>query len=232
MGIKKTFAWKKNLPRIIWGTILLILIACLAKVAIWEKHYYAEKEGSTRATVVNNAIAPEDTAESVDEGEITAEDTANYTVTADKPRYLSIEKLGIVNARIIEVGLSSEGRLQTPSNIFDVGWYRSSAKPGTGGTLLIDGHNGGPTTAGVFKRLPELNPGDTIKIERGDGKIFTYSVVENNSVALSEADSQMSKMQTSPVFGKESISLITCTGTWSLSQQTFLERQFLRAVLI
>lgn len=230
MSAKIPFDLKSNLPRIIWGVVGIALVLCLAKVAVWEHSYYAEKEGSARAVAVNNTIAPEDTSETVDENDISDAEKTAHIVAADRPRYLSIEKLGIVNARIVEVGVSNIGRLQTPTSIFDVGWYRSSGKPGSGGTLLLDGHNGGPTKSGVFKRLPELEYGDIIVIERGDGAVFKYKVVENENVALSEADSKMSVMQTSPIYGTESVSIITCTGVWSVKQQTYLSRQFLRAI--
>lgn len=225
------FKWRKNLPQIIWGVILLIFIGVLLRLVIWEHNYYADKEGSERMAPISNTIAPED-AEEVDETDVTNDDKNNYKVAANKPRFLSIEKLGIDRARVLEVGLNNIGRLQVPASIYDVGWYRSSGKPGAGGTLLIDGHNGGPTKEGVFKHLPELSAGDIIMIERGDGKFFRYRVVENEEVPLSEADSKMQKMQESPEKGKESLSLITCTGAWSQVQQTYLSRQFLRAVLI
>lgn len=226
------FNWKKDLPRIIWGTIALILVACLVKVAIWEDHYYKEKEGSTRATATAVTNSPEDTKEDVNEEDVTEQQKQAYKVAADRPRFLSIEKLGIDRARVLEIGLTNSGRLQTPAGIYDVGWYNASGKPGKGKTLLIDGHNGGPTKEGVFKHLPELVAGDIIMIERGDGKHFKYQVVENEEIALANADSQMQKMLTSPEAGKESLSLITCTGTWSQVQQTYLSRQFLRAVLV
>jgi len=225
------FNWKKNLSKIIWGVIILILTICIIRVAVWEASYYAGMEGTTRATAIDNTIAPEDTNENVDETERTEADKLAWRVSPEKPRFLSIDKLGIDRARVTEVGLNNIGRLQTPNNIFDVGWYRSSGKPGEGRTLLIDGHNGGPNLEGVFKHLPNLVPGDIIEIERGDGKFFRYKVVENEEVPLSEADSKMSKMLTTPENGKESLSIITCTGAWSQVQNTYLSRQFLRAVL-
>ncbi|MBR2589002.1 class F sortase [Candidatus Saccharibacteria bacterium] len=225
------FKWKKNLPLIIWGIIALIFIAILLRLIIWEHNYYTGKEGSSRTAPLNNTIAPED-AENVDENDITNDEKNNYKVAPNKPRFLSIAKLGIDRARIIEVGLNSIGRLQVPLNIFDVGWYRSSGKPGTGGTMLLDGHNGGPTKEGVFKHLPDIQIGDIITIERGDGKFFKYAVVESEEVPLSEADSKMQMMVTSPEKNKESLSIITCTGVWSQVQQTYLSRQFVRAVIV
>ncbi|MBP3899577.1 class F sortase [Candidatus Saccharibacteria bacterium] len=226
------FNWKKNLPKLVWGVILLILILCLVKIKIWEDHYYAEKEGSTRAIAITATNAPADTTEEVNEEDITEQQKQAWRVAADRPRFLSIEKLGIDRARIVEIGVNFEGRLQTPASIFDVGWYRSSGKPGQGGVVLLDGHNGGPTKEGVFKHLPELSVGDIITIERGDGKFFRYEVIENSEVLLSDADAQMDKMLKPVIPGREGLSIITCTGVWSQVQQTYLSRQFLRAALI
>lgn len=214
--------YKQYLPKVIWGIIALLVVAFIFRVAIWEHNYYADKEGSQRAVAESNA--PTD----VDE---TEPNSASYTVAADRPRYLSIEKLNIENARVIEVGINASGELSTPNNIFDAGWYFASGKPGFGGTMLLDGHNGGPTKDGIFKHLDQLTVGDIIKIERGDGKIFNYSVIENASVDLDEADAWMTRIQQSPESGKESLSIITCTGEWSQARNTYLSRQFLRAVL-
>lgn len=214
--------YKQYLPKVIWGIIALLVVAFIFRVAIWEHNYYADKEGSQRAVAESNAPT------NVDE---TEPDSASYTVAADRPRYLSIEKLNIENARVIEVGINASGELSTPNNIFDAGWYFASGKPGFGGTMLLDGHNGGPTKDGIFKHLDQLTVGDIIKIERGDGKIFNYSVIENASVDLDEADAWMTRIQQSPESGKESLSIITCTGEWSQARNTYLSRQFLRAVL-
>lgn len=225
------FSWKKYRSQIIWGILGLIFIGILLRLIIWEHNYYTGKEGSTRMAPINNTIAPED-AENVDETDVSNEDKNNYKVAPNKPRFLSIAKLGIDRARVTEIGLNNIGRLQVPISIYDVGWYRSSGKPGYGGTMLLDGHNGGPTKEGVFKHLPELGIGEIITIERGDGKFFRYRVVENEEVPLAEADGKMAKMVESPEAGKESLSIITCTGVWSQVQQTYLSRQFLRAVLV
>ena len=136
------------------------------------------------------------------------------------------------NSRILPMGVNTSGELDTPGNIFDVGWYEASGKPGQGGTMIIDGHNGGPQVHGVFKNLPDLVAGDIIKVERGDGAIFNYKVVENKTVPLSESDAYMTAAARSPEPGVESVTLITCTGEWSQQQGTYLSRQFTRAILV
>ena len=216
--------WKKSFPKLVWGVVILIFAAFFLRVFLWEHNYYQEKEGSERAVATTGAVSQPI---EVDETQPNVEE---YVVAPDKPRYLSIPKLNVTNSRILEVGLSPEGQMLTPYNIFDVGWYNGSAKPGTKGTSIIDGHNGGPHIHGVFKNLPDLTYGDKISIEMGDGTVYTYQIVDNITVPLSEADAKMLYAAKSPVEGKESITLITCTGEWSQVQQTYLSRQFARAV--
>ena len=129
------------------------------------------------------------------------------------------------------MGVLTSGELDTPNNIFDVGWYNASGTPGSGRTLLIDGHNGGPNVVGVFKYLNQLEKGDQLVVERGDGALFTYSVVENNEVPLDAADDYMKTALTSAEPGTEGLTLISCIGEWSQTRQTYLSRQFVRAVL-
>lgn len=219
---------KKYRNKIIWGIIFSVIAIFVLRVALWERQYYDEKEGSPRAT----AVSTQEQAVEVDETEITDSDRENYKVAAEKPRFLSIESIGVKDSRILQIAITTSGALGTPVNIYDTGWYNASAAPGNGGVGLYDGHNGGPTMTGVFKRLPELAAGDIITIERGDGNVFKYRVVDSETVPLSEADRKMSWAMQSPEPGRESISLITCTGEWSQVQQTYLSRHFIRAILV
>lgn len=217
------------ISKILLGLILFCLTFFFARTALWEYSYYNEKEGSLRRV----AETVEEAAEvvEVDETEVTDAQRTEYTVPADQPRYLTIEKLGIRNSRVLSMGINSAGELDTPRNIFDVGWYNQSSKPGTGGVLVIDGHNGGPNIEGVFKHINQLYSGDEITIERGDGQKFTYTVVENTEVPIAEADNYMHTAFASAVPGKEGLTLISCIGEWSQVQGTYLSRQFVRAVL-
>ena len=227
MTLKIKGGWRRIIKWAVWLVLLIIFLVFLIRVATFESSYYSEKEGSERA-VAEQANGDED----LDETEPTEAEIAEYVVAPDRPRYLSIEKLGVKNSRILPMGVNTEGELDTPNNIFDVGWYEGSGKPGEGKTMIIDGHNGGPHVYGVFKKLPDLAEGDIIQVERGDGEIFRYRVVENVAVKLTESNNYMSTASKSPEVGKESVTLISCTGEWSQAQGTYLSRQFTRAVLI
>ena len=223
----KSVGYRTIIKWCIWGVLGLFLLIYLIRVISFENTYYGEKEGSERAVT---GVA--DSGEELIEEPPTETEVVEYTVAPDRPRYLSVDRLGVKNARILPMGVNNKGELDTPRNIFDVGWYESSGLPGTGGTMVIDGHNGGPHVHGVFKDLPSLVSGDIITVERGDGVVLKYKVVENNSVPLTEADKYMVTAMKSPEAGKESLTLISCTGEWSDQQQTYLSRQFTRAVLV
>ena len=220
--------WKQIVKWALVGIVGILVLVFFIRVAVWEHDYYERMEGSERE--VTETVEWQ---EELEEKVPTEEEVKEYTVAADRPRYLSIEKLGISNARVLAMGVNAKGALNTPANIFDVGWYNASGKPGQGRVMIIDGHNGGPHMYGVFKKLPDLVEGDIIKIERGDGAVFKYSVVENTTVSIDEADKYMNTLAKKPAISdKEGLTLISCTGEWSQKQKTYLSRQFVRAVLV
>lgn len=223
----KIKGWRRIISWVFWTVVFVLLAFFLIKVITFENNYYNEKDGSERAATITNSNAEE-----LVEEKPSNEEIREYTVSPDRPRYLTVERLGVKNARILAMGVNTSGELDTPRNIFDVGWYEGSGKPGQGGTLIIDGHNGGPHVHGVFKDLPTLVKGDVIKVERGDGEIFEYQVVENVEVPLADSNAYMSTASRSPEEGKESVTLISCTGEWSQAQGTYLSRQFTRAILV
>ena len=230
MSLSLDFGWRKILKWSLCGIAIVLFLVYFIRVVTWEDAYYREKEGSERASAVVADVEKTVTEELIEE-EPTEEEVREYYVDPDRPRYLTIPKLGIYNARIIPVGINEDGALGTPRNVFDVGWYEGSGKPGEGKTMLIDGHNGGPHVYGVFKRLPDLEIGDTITVQRGDGMLYHFTVRDNVDKSLEESTQYMATVMRSPETGKEALSLITCTGEWSQAQGTYLSRQFVRAVL-
>lgn len=221
--------WKKLTSRIFWGLLAALLLVFFLRIVIWEDQYYKGKEGSERAV----AVKPEVQTEELVETKPTQKEIEEYVVDAGSPRYLTIEYMDRYNARIFAVGTKgANNELAAPSNIYDAGWYANSGKPGEGKTILMDGHRGGPTEKnGIFNNLESLPIGSIIKIERGDGVIFEYQVVENDTYP-SDSNEIMTKAIQSPEEGKESLSIITCTGGWDLNNQTYDARQLVRAIKV
>jgi sortase (surface protein transpeptidase) len=174
--------------------------------------------------VLPNNLTPED------EAQPTVDQMSAYAVANDKPRYLRIPALNIF-ARVVEIG-STDGQLGTPSNLHDVGWYFKSALPGEKGASLMDGHGGGGNNSTVvFDKLSDLNNGDKIEIEMGDGRKFTYHIVEKKILTVSEADAYMSTMLQVEGGATSGLNLVSCVGTWSLKEMQFDQRVMIRSVL-
>lgn len=170
----------------------------------------------------------------VDETVVTKKQVNEYKVPKDHPRYISIPSLNIEKTRVFPVGTDKNNQLLAPKNIADAAWYQKSALPGAGyGAVLINAHNGGVTRDGVFAKLGALGINSQIFVERGDGKILTYKVVENQSMSLEEVNkSGMKMMMQSADEAKEGLNLITCDGKWVPKYQQFDRRIMLRAVRV
>jgi LPXTG-site transpeptidase (sortase) family protein len=151
----------------------------------------------------------------------TSASVANYVVGPNMPRYLNIPELG-VHARVLSLGILSNGALGTPNNVFDTGWYNESSLPGQPGAMLIDGHVSSWTSHGVFYGIKNLKPGDTMQVQRGDGTLFTYKVVRSQTFSDNNVD--MTSAVTPVTAGKPGLNLITCTGTLKPGTSEFNER--------
>lgn len=220
--------------QVIWRAVCVLLVLGffgMLGLLVYNEKYLAENRSERQPTVAGRPSGETGEQEKIDETPRTKEEIAAYTVAPSKPRYLSIARLGIVNARVVEVGLVSGGEVGAPSNVFDVGWYTNSGIPGAGGAMLIDGHNGGPTVDGVFKHLDQIVLGDELIVERGDGKILKYEVKDKKILSLKDANNLMASMLGSIEAGKEGLNLISCTGEWNQSKQTYNSRVMIYAIL-
>lgn len=160
----------------------LVIIAALAVIswAFWD--FLPVVKSISIPFISNNQAKKSDTtvvkpASTLDENKPSAGEVEVYQAAVDAPRLLRIPKLD-VEARVKRVGTSLTGEPIAPSNIYDVGWYDESAKPGQNGAMLINGHMSGSTKNGVFHDLTDLAAGDQIEIERGDHSVVTYVVTK------------------------------------------------------
>lgn len=164
-----------NILKIVGWLAVLIVIVLLAKIYIWERGYYANKTKEARS--VAPAVITQ-VAKAINPSEIkpTDQDVADFQVSADEPRYLTIARLEL--DKVIITGTSVNNNvLQSPENIYEVAWYSGSARPGTNGYSIITGLADSPSgKAGIFANLDSLEAGDEIQIENGAGEKYTYEV--------------------------------------------------------
>lgn len=130
----------------------------------------------------------------------------NYRVPADNPRFIRIRAQNVFS-RIKELGLATDGRIDAPWNIHDVGWYGDSRAPGSdGGISLLVGHVSGRTMSGAFERIEWLESGQVIEIEMGSGKVIKYGVEKVESYTANSVD--MDKVLYGVEPGKHSLRLL------------------------
>ena len=137
----------------------------------------------------------------------------NAKTEPDTSDHLKISKIN-VDAKITPVGVTKEGNMDVPGNIYDVGWYNKGAKPGAAGTSVLAGHvDGASGQAGVFANLTKLVAGDIIKVVTPDGKETNFKVSKTKIYGSSDKPSEVFISKTGT-----HLNLITCTGNKNKSQ--------------
>ena len=229
----KTKLWRKLplkslKPRQIAFSVLAVVVLVLTGyigLDTWSTNNrlkaYATSDTVNANAVVSVSAEEQQTQEGKDETPLHKDALKNYTVSPDLPRALYIDKIGVA-ARVLPMGVNSNGSIQAPSNIFDSGWYTGSVKPGEVGAVFIDGHSTGPTHEALFGKLDKLVEGDQILLEKGDGTKLTYKVVHTETV---DKDAVNMKSMLLPYdHALRALNLMTCSGTWIESEQTLSKR--------
>lgn len=112
---------------------------------------------------------------------------------------------------LLRLGLRDNGSLEVPPGNpgAPAAWYDASPTPGQRGPAVLLGHvnatDGGP---GVFARLRELRPGDTVEVTREDGSTAVFSVERGEHYGKDVFPTQKVYGNTT---GSE-LRLITCDG--------------------
>lgn len=138
-------------------------------------------------------------------------------VAPDAPKILRIPRLN-TEARIVPVGTTLTNEPISPKNIFDIGWYDKSGKPGTpGAAVLLNGHIAGPTLPGVFAQVASLVAGDKLELERGDGQKLIYTVTRVQEYSSAQLDMSAA---TNPIdTSKQGLNLVTTMTKFSGAQK-------------
>ena len=133
---------------------------------------------------------------------------------------VSIPSLGM-SSRYVTVGLTSTNAIDVHPSL--VGWWNGSAQPGTPGTVFLDGHN-----PGVFNKLPNIQTGAQISINKAGGEIFNYTVVHTETVQL--AGINMRAALSTYGDANEGLNLMTCVGAYNARTGTTDQRFVVYAI--
>jgi LPXTG-site transpeptidase (sortase) family protein len=142
------------------------------------------------------------------------------------PARLRIPRLG-VDTPLRDLGLSSTGELDPPTNYTDAGWYADGTAPGDVGPAVLAGHVDSTKGPAVFYRLSDLRPGDVIQVDRG-GEWLQFQV---QTVTRYPKD----EFPTAAVYGPTpdpELRLITCGGTFDRSRRSYADNVVVFAVMV
>jgi hypothetical protein len=162
------------------------------------------------------------------------DEISNWTVPGDHPRFMSIEAIGLGKTRVETVGRNSQNAIDIPVNVWNAAWFNESAKPGASGAGMYDCHTFFGVGNGLCDNLKNIQQGNEVLIERGDGIKYYYSVVEVRELTVADANAYMGTLLSVPegYNATQSISIITCSGNFNTTTQSSDKRIVVRAVLV
>jgi sortase (surface protein transpeptidase) len=134
------------------------------------------------------------------------------------PSRLQIPSLAL-DAQVEALGIDATGAMDTPRNLWDVGWFQPGPSPGSAGDAVIDGHVGLPGYPLIFNSLAGIAIGADLVVIYADG---TRSHFRVSAVANWPADSHPTGLFATD--GPARLSLITCTGPYDSRNQTYADR--------
>jgi LPXTG-site transpeptidase (sortase) family protein len=131
-----------------------------------------------------------------------------------------------VDAPVTVKGMTPDNMMQPPDGPEDVAWYDFTARPGSGGNAVfsahVDYHDYGPA---VFARLKDLKQGDSVEVRLADATVYRYRVVLSVTYPAGDAPVDFIVGTTS----RETITLITCTGSFDATTRQYSDRLIVRA---
>jgi hypothetical protein len=149
---------------------------------------------------------------------------------ASPPQRIDIPQLG-VQAPVTARGLDGRGAVDPPpmNQPGVVGWYRSGATPGAAGTALMVGHVDTQTRPAVFYKISTLQPGETVRVVRADGKVAHFTIDDIRVLPRDDFDARAAYGPRRP--GRAELRLITCGGTFDRVTRSYTANVVVSAYL-
>jgi LPXTG-site transpeptidase (sortase) family protein len=134
-----------------------------------------------------------------------------------QPVGITIPSVGI-EGRIQPVGMTDAVTMQVPRDINVIGWFDRSVVPisDMGNTVLVGHRDGADDPNGIFRRLSDVQRGDTIGVRDLTGRTVEYTV---ESVGLlGRSDFASSAEDIFDTTSAHHLVLLTCGGEYDRSQ--------------
>jgi LPXTG-site transpeptidase (sortase) family protein len=133
------------------------------------------------------------------------------------PKSIDIPSID-VEAPLMKLGLSDDGEVELPpyEKPKVAGWYSGSAVPGEKGASVIIGHVDTKTAPAVFYKLRQLRKGQSVKVERSDGKVVEYKVDTIEQVSKDHFPAKR-------VYVEDGLKLVTCGGKFDYAKGEYID---------
>ena len=132
-----------------------------------------------------------------------------------------------VSTPLVKLGRLPDGSLEVPKDWDTAGWYDKGPRPGQPGPAVILGHVPARTQGARPHCLPELRPGDTVRVGLADGRIL---VVRVQRVERYPKDKFPTEAVYFPTLNRE-LRLITCGGEFDYAAGSYRDNIVVYAML-
>ncbi|NUO96348.1 MAG: class F sortase [Nonomuraea sp.] len=143
--------------------------------------------------------------------------TSTTPAAAVVPKSIDIPSID-VEAPLMKLGMSKDGEVELPpyEKPKVAGWFSGSVVPGEKGASVIIGHVDTKTAPAVFYKLRQLRKGETVKVERSDGKVVTFKVDTIEQVAKDHFPARR-------VYVDDGLKLVTCGGKFDYARGEYVD---------
>ncbi|WP_217168113.1 class F sortase [Streptomyces sp. AC512_CC834] len=142
------------------------------------------------------------------------------------PTKVTVPAIGVSSA-LEDLGLDGDGEMRTPRDPDLAGWYTPGPAPGQRGPAVIAGHVTWNGDHSVFYRLGELAPGDTVSVDREDGRTATFTVDRVEQYPKDEFPT----VEVYRDLDHAGLRLITCAGDYSTAEHRYADNIVVYATL-
>ncbi len=141
------------------------------------------------------------------------------SISSFKPVRICIPTVHL-SAKVIPVGLQSDGRLGVPKSSEVAGYFEDGVKPGEPGNALIAGHVDDYKGPGIFYPLKKLKPDSLVILFDAKQNVLVYRVEHVEQYFTKQAPLDR-------IFGDTNeyrLNLITCTGIYNRDKKEHEQR--------
>lgn len=122
------------------------------------------------------------------------------------PVSLKIPTLGI-DVKILPLGITEEGNMDTPEEAMDTGWFHLGPAPGGLGSAVIAGHRGWKLGPAIFDNLHQIKVGEEVRVVNQKGEEHIFRVRE---ISIYDAEEKVPEVWLRD--DGRYLNLITCSG--------------------